>query len=90
MFEDDLTIFFADFGEDFDWNGQTLTCIFNEQHDPLTIAANGLAISALVKKIDVPGIQPNDAVAIRDKDYTVAEINPIQDGRLVKIFLEEA
>jgi len=86
---EDLDVFFVDFGEDITWNSLILPCIFNRSHDPLAIGANGRLITATVKWADFPGVLPDDVVEVQGETFTIAEIQPIQDGRILKLFLEE-
>lgn len=88
-FEPDLKFFLGDFGEPIAWENQTLVCLFDFKHDPLAFGAGGRAIEAVVQAEDFAELAIGDTVEIRLKQYTVAELHPIQSGDFLRLILEE-
>ena len=86
---EDLEIFFTDFVVPMEWQGQTLNCLFEEKSDPLAFQSGGRDINAVVKTREVNGIASGQAVAIDGRNFSITEINPIQDGQITKLQLEE-
>lgn len=87
---DDLDLFFTDFAVSLTWQGLTLNCLFGEKSDPLAFQAGGRDISAVVKTREVTGMASGQTVTIDGKTYTIAEIQPVQDGQITKLLLEES
>jgi uncharacterized protein YhbP (UPF0306 family) len=87
---EDLSVFFADFGQSLTWGNNTFPCLFDRKHDPLAFGAGGRAITAIAKIADLQGINQGVTVMINGESFTVAEIQPIQDGQMVKLILEES
>jgi hypothetical protein len=86
---EDLEVFFTDFAVSLTWQGQSLNCIFSEKSDPLAFQAGGRDINAVVKTREVTGIASGQSVAIDGRNFSITEINPIQDGQITKLQLEE-
>jgi hypothetical protein len=87
---EDLSIFFDDFGQSLTWGESTFLCLFDRKHDPLAFGAGGRSIAAVVQASQVDGISQGETVVISSESFTVAEIQPIQDGQVVKLILEES
>jgi hypothetical protein len=87
---EELDIYFTDFAVPLKWQGQTLNCLFSEKSDPLAFQAGGRDINAVVKTREVTGIASGQAVEIDGRNFSITEINPIQDGQIIKLQLEEA
>ena len=86
---EDLEIYFTDFAVSLKWQGLTLNCLFSEKSDPLAFQAGGRDINAIVKTREVSGIASGQAVEIDGRNFSITEINPIQDGQITKLQLEE-
>jgi hypothetical protein len=86
---EDLSVFFQDFGLPLTWNGKTFPCLFSRKHDPLAFGAGGRSITAIAKATDLEGIAQGVTVVINTESFTVAEIQPIEDGQVIKLILEE-
>jgi hypothetical protein len=87
---EDLSVFFTDFGQDLTWGSVTFPCLFDRKHDPLAFGAGGRAITAIAKTTDLENITPGEVVKINGESFTVAEVQPVQDGQLTKLILEES
>jgi hypothetical protein len=87
---EDLSVFFEDFGQSLVWGNNSFPCLFDRKHDPLAFNAGGRSITAIAKIADLQGINQGVIVVINGESFSVAEIQPIQDGQLVKRILEES
>jgi len=87
---EDLSVFFPDFGQPLTWGDNTFPCLFDRKYDPLAFNAGGRSITAIAKLSDLEGITQGEVIVINSESFSVAEIQPIQDGQMVKLILEES
>jgi hypothetical protein len=87
---EDLSVFFNDFGQPLTWGDKSFPCLFSRKHDPLAFDAGGRSITAIADKTNLAGITQGEVIAVNGESFSVAEIQPIQDGQMVKLILEES
>lgn len=93
MINDDLSIYFSEFGEDAQINGKIVSVIFDLNYAAmLSDFVEGRAISASLKSSDVQlaEIQHLDLILIRGKSFRVDGIQPTMDGLITDLVLSEA
>lgn len=87
---EDLSIFLVDFGESATLNGDaTVTVIFSNRYDPIAFGADGRSITAVGMTSDLGVIVQGDVFRLRETDFTVVSVEPIQDGQFIQLQLEE-
>jgi hypothetical protein len=88
---EDLDQFLTDFATTITVGVAEYQCIFNIEHSPMGIGAEGKEITATVKSSDVTtaDIHHNTAVTLEGKAYTVIGIQPIDDGKFTDLVLRE-
>jgi hypothetical protein len=63
--------------------------IFDERYEPMFDGlSEGRKISFLVETAKTVGLHHGDRLTIKGKEYKITELNPIDDGKLTKIFLK--
>lgn len=91
-FQEDLSVFFSDFSVQATWTRgttvKTLTGIFDNGYKQFSFPAEGRNIEFLVTTSAIAGMRQGDAIAINSVTYTVASVQPNQDGALSTIKLE--
>jgi hypothetical protein len=83
-FSEDVSLFFADFGETATWKGSTsITVIFDNAYQLAYGLVEGTNPVILAKAADVPGVAQGDAISLRSVNYTIADIEPDGTGMTV-------
>jgi hypothetical protein len=86
---EDLGVFFSDFAVTLSYDGGEIPCLFSYKSDPLAFQAGGRNITALIRTDDLGTLDSGVEVAITAKNYLIAEIEPIEDGQITRLVLEE-
>lgn len=86
---EDLDVFFADFSVPLTWDGADYPCLFSNKYDSLSFQAGGREIKAVVKSENFADLKQGETVTIEGKDYSVANLRPVQDGKITELILEE-
>jgi hypothetical protein len=86
---EDLGVFFSDFAVTLSYDGGEIPCLFSYKSDPLAFQAGGRNISAIIKTDDLGSLDSGTEVAIADKSYLITEIEPIEDGQVTRLMMEE-
>ena len=88
-FSENLDVYFSDFSVALTWDGDDYPCLFSNKYDELSFQSGGRLIKAVVKSADFAGLTQGEIVTIEGTDYSVANLRPLQDGKILELILEE-
>lgn len=90
MFEENLDLFFNDFGVPVVIGTSTFTGILDM---PDELIASGLATGTVyqltMKTSDIPNLKPNQAMTVNGVSYLSKEIYKADDGQITKVMLSK-
>lgn len=91
MVQDELEPYLLEFGEPAIVGSRSVVGIFDDDYAPaLEGFAEGRNIVLTTKHDEVTGVRQGENVTIRNSNYVVIGVQPIQDGRFTDLILKEA
>jgi hypothetical protein len=90
MIEENLDIFLDDFGVTSTAGNFSFRLIFDEEHSPMELGAEGRQIIATAKTTDIATFSHGDALIILGTSYRIIGIRPIMDGKFTELDLKYA
>ena len=93
MIQEDLNVFFDDFGVEATLGTLTFKVLLDLKDDFVNASVarfKDFDLTALKITTDAPALKPNDTLTIDSKSYKVIEFERIDDGALTRLYMNPA